>query len=286
MVSFTAPLRRLVRPKLQLGQGSKRAQVISVCARKGGVGKTTTAVNLAAGLAMDYGKRVLIVDVDAQGHVTSSLRSTLSGLSTDGMSDVLLTKRRELAEIAVKTSIEGLDITPSDKGLSQTEGLMSGRIGKEFLLTRSLSLTRTHYDAIIIDCPPNLGHLTVNALVASDWVLVPCDMSILALEGVDDIFDTLETLSDTLRHHLGVLGIVRTRYDGRNVKVNDAVEPILRHRYAGELLETKIPVNTRLAQAQVEGKPVFAYDGACRGARAYRELLAEVSKRLGFTKPS
>jgi len=233
---------------------------------------------------MDYGKKVLIVDVDAQGHVTSSLRATISGISSDAMSDVILTKRRELVEIAVKTSIDGLHITPSDKGLSQTEGLMSGRIGKEFLLKRSMGITRTHYDAIIIDCPPNLGHLTVNALVASDWVLVPCDMSVLALEGVDDIFDTLETLTDTLQHHLGVLGIVRTRYDGRNVKVNDAVEPILNHRYGGQLLDTKIPVNTRLAQAQVEGKPVFAYDGACRGAKAYRALIEEVAGRLGFSK--
>ena len=286
MVSFTAPLRRLIRNDTSPQAGTRQAQVISICAQKGGVGKTTTAVSRAAGLAMDYGKKVLLVDVDGQGHVMSSLRDTLPGLSTDRLGDVLLTKRRDIHEIALQTAIPGLWVTPSDKTLSQTEGLMSGRIGKEFLLKRSMQLARSHYDYNIVDCPPNLGHLTINALVASDWVLVPCDMSVLALEGVDDIFDTLETLTDSLQHHLGVLGIVRTRYDSRNMKVNDLVDPILRKRYAGELLSTLIPVNTKLAQAQAEGQPVFVHHGKCRGAKAYRTLINELAPRLGLVKTS
>jgi chromosome partitioning protein len=286
MVTFTAPLRQLIGGVSPRTKGHHRAQIISVCARKGGVGKTTTAVNVAAGLALGFGKKVLLVDVDAQGHVMSSMRSLLKGISTESLTSVLLNKRKDLHDIAMPTAIERLFVTPSDKDLSQTEGVMSGRIGKEFLLRRSIEQARTEYDFIIIDCPPNIGHLTVNALVASDWVLVPCDMSILALEGVDDIFDTLETLADTFNHNLGVLGIVPTRYDSRNHKVNEAVLPMLRKRYSSELLNTFIPVNTRLAQAQVEGEPIFVHDPSCPGARAYDSLLDELALRLGIQRTS
>ena len=153
-------------------------------------------------------------------------------------------------------------MTPSDKTLGATEGVMAGRIGKEFLLRSALRRARTCYDLIVIDCPPNLGSLTVNALMAADWCLVPCNMSVLALEGVDDIFEALDTLDDTMGHEVSVLGILRTRVDARNTKVNDAVVGSLSSRYGRALLTTQIPINTKLAQAQLEGQPIFSYDAS------------------------
>ncbi len=280
---LTDPLRRLVRGDSRGPlKGTHQAQVIAVCAQKGGVGKTTTAVNLAAGLAMLRGKQVLLVDIDAQGHCSSALHAQLRGATAESLSGVLLGKRRDVHEVALPTAIAGLSVTPADKDLGATEGVMAGRIGKEFLLKKALETARTHYDVIVVDCPPNLGNLTVNALVAADWLLVPCDMSVLALEGVDDIFETVDTLTDTLGHQVGVLGVLRTRYDARNQKVNDAVEAGLEARYGRHLLATRVPVNTALAQAQAEGAPIFQFDAGCRGAKAYEAVMAEVIERLGL----
>ena len=145
-----------------------------------------------------------------------------------------------------------------------------------------MEAARSRFDFIVIDCPPNLGNLTVNALSASDWALIPCDMSTLALEGVDDIFEMLEALSDNLGHNVAVLGVLRARFDARNQKVNDAVDPILAKRYAHELLSTRIPVNTQLAQAQVVGEPIFEVSKTSKGAKAYRDLMQEVAGRLGL----
>jgi len=264
-----------------IAKGYRNARIVSVCARKGGVGKTTTAVNLAAGYAL-RGKSVLLVDMDAQGHCTTALSSELRGMAAGSLSEVLLGRRRDVQEIALRTSVPNLYITVGDKELSSAEGVMAGKIGKEFLLRKCLKVARTHYDLIVIDCPPTLGNLTINALMASDYLLVPCDMSVLALEGVDDIFETVETLSDTLNHDLGILGVLRTRYDSRNKSVNECVEPALASRYGRTLLDTRIPVNTRLAQAQAAGKPIARFDEACRGAVAYDELLDEVAGSLGF----
>ena len=264
-----------------IAKGYRNARIVSVCARKGGVGKTTTAVNLAASFAA-RGKRVLLVDVDAQGHCTTALATALRGMAAGSLSEVLLGRRRDVQEIAVKTTIPNLSLTIGDKELSDAEGVMAGKIGKEFLLRKSLKVARTHYDLIVIDCPPTLGNLTINALMASDWLLVPCDMSVLALEGVDDIFETVETLADTLNHHLAILGVLRTRYDSRNKSVNECVEPALENRYGRTLLETRIPVNTRLAQAQAAGRPILTFDESCRGASAYEDLTDEVAGRLGL----
>ena len=273
-------IRRLVRPdRPGLSHGRHRARVIAVAARKGGVGKTTTAVNLAAGLALFQEQKVLLVDMDAQGHCGSALHAELQGVAGGSLSGILLGKRRDVQEVALETRVPGLWITPSDKDLAEAEGIMSARIGKEFLLRKALAVARTHYDVIVIDCAPNLGTLTINALMAADQVLVPCDMSVLALEGVDDLFDTLETLEDTLGHATQVLGILRTRVDARNQRMNETVDTALRTRYGAYVLDTFVPVNTRLAQAQLAGTPVFQHDAGCTGSRAYRQLLEEVGLR-------
>jgi chromosome partitioning protein len=272
-------LRLLVGGSPRLEKGYHRAQVVAVCAQKGGVGKTTTAVTLAAGFALRQ-QKVLLLDIDAQGHCASSLHAVARGVAGESLTSVLLGKRRDVNEIAMPTAIQGLWLTPPDKDLGATEGVMAQKIGKELLLRRALAVARTHFDVVLVDCPPNLGTLTVNAMAAADWLLIPCDMSVLALEGVDDIFDTIDTLTDALEVRAAVLGVVRTRYDARNQKVNEHVDAALHSRYGRYLFETRIPVNTTLSQAQMEGQPIWRFDPECRGAAAYGALLDEVVARL------
>jgi chromosome partitioning protein len=275
-------IRTVVSAATRPERGYHQAQVIAVCTRKGGVGKTTTAVNMAAGLAVRHEKKVLLIDMDGQGHCGSALHAELRGVARETVGDILLGRRRDIQEAVLPTAIPGLWITPSDKDLGTVEDVMASKLGKELLLRSALKIARTHYDYIVIDCPPNLGTLTVNAMMAADWALIPCDMSILALEGVDDIVETLDTLDDTFSHGLPVLGVLRTRVDLRNQKMNGRIEEALRSRYARMLLETIIPVNTRLAQAQMDGQPILNHDPTCSGAKAYDALLEELAPRLGL----
>ena len=272
-------IRRLVTGP-NLAPGHRSAVTIAISAQKGGVGKTTTAVHLASGLAMYQGLKVLLIDMDAQGHVDTSILSHISNDNRDTMGHLLLQKRRELHEIATATRIKGLWRVPSDKALNHTEAQMASRIGRELLLKRALRLTRTHYDLIIIDCPPNMGSLTINALVAADLVLTPCDLSLLSLDGVENLLDAVESIRDTLNPELKILGLLRTRVDRRNQKVNAAIEETLKHRYGGLVLETDIGVSTAIAKAQLSGQTVFSFDEKCRAAIHYKALAAEVVARI------
>lgn len=279
-MSLSDRIKRLAGLADEPGRG--HARVLAVAAQKGGVGKTTTAVNLAVALARFANQRTLLVDLDGQGHVATSLASVYEDGSPVSMSDVLLGHGRDLLEIVHPTRIDLLSVTPSDKGLASAEGVLAGRIGKEFLLRGALRKARERFDVVVLDCPPNLGNLTLNALMAADACLVPCDMSVLAMAGVADLLAVVETLRDRLDHAVQVLGILPTRVDRRNTRVTDAVLAGLDEAYGDLVLPTRIPVSSALARAQMEGIPVFDFDPSSSGAVAYRALSDEVLARLGI----
>jgi len=273
-------LRRMITGS-EMALGERQARVIAVAAQKGGVGKTTTAVHLAAGLALFHQRRVLLIDMDAQGHIGLSLAQELTeAVSDDRLGDLLLQKKRDVFELATPTRIHGLSVVPSDRELNETESLMSARIGKEMLLKQALQIARTHFDVILIDCPPNVGNLTVNALVAADQVLIPCDMSNLSLDGVAAIIETMATVQEMLNPSLSLLGLIRTRVDGRNLTMNRAIEDSLSQHYDSSLLGSTINVSTAIARAQLAGRTIFDFDPKNRGAHSYRALAQEIETRL------
>src|SRR4029450_3975865 len=262
-------------------RGGKKAVVISICSQKGGVGKTTTAVNLGSALAKFLGKKVLICDLDPQGHVEKAIGATIpEGVEYSPLSTVLTRKKGNLSDAIVQTEMENLSITPGDKSLYETENLLSPKIGKEFILQDALKIIRTQYDIILFDCPPNLGNLTLNALVASDFCLVPCEMSVLAFEGVNDLIETLETVNERLNKKLKLLGVVMTRVDVRNISMNRVIEENLTTYFKGRIFKTQIHVNTALNKAQLEGRSVFDFAPSSTGAEDYQALADELLKKL------
>jgi chromosome partitioning protein len=283
-----AGLRRFVQPDGSFGEaelrhaiGDRHATVLAVAVQKGGVGKTTTTVSLAAALARRHDKRVLVIDLDPQGHVTTALRGTVRP-GGGALSRVLLdeARRDEVMDIVATTTIPGLHLTPFDPGLAAAEDLLGARIGKEFCLRDALRVTRTHYDYILVDCPPNLGNLTLNGLCAADQVLIPCDPSPLAVKGVDALVQSVTRVAGRLNPEMDVLGILMTRVDGRNRQLNQAVVAEITERYGEVLLPVTIGIDTQLAKAQLDGEDVFAFAPGSRGAEQYAELADLVVQRL------
>ncbi len=280
---ISAGIRKFMGTEPELGPGPLEAKVVAVTTSKGGVGKTTTAVHLATGLAMYHGYRVLLIDLDPQGHVARSLSGVMEGDGPGSLTDLLLEgKRRQVMTLASSTRIPGLEVVSGDPRLAEAESLLSTRIGKEFLLRGALKITRTHYHAIVIDCPPNLGNLTLNALLAADGVVVPLDLSMLSLQGVQDLMDTIETVAERLGHELEIFGILRTRVDRRNVKVNRTINQALEQAFGPLVLESTIGVSTGLVKAQMAGRPVMDMSPGDRAAQDYRALVDELVRRMGL----
>ncbi|MEE8408090.1 MAG: ParA family protein [Myxococcota bacterium] len=273
---ITSRLRDLVAAPLD--RGPCHATTLAIASSKGGVGKTTTSVNLAAAYAR-RGVRLLLIDLDPQAHVSASLRADPPP-ETAMLTEVLLGRRREVIEVAFSTRWKTLDIAGSEKTLAETEAVLSTKIGKELILDGALNITRTHYDLIIIDCPPNLGTLTLNALCAADQLLVPTDMSVLALEGVGDILGAVDTLRNRLSRRIELCGILATRIDRRATQINGTIRQSFADLYGDRLLETEIPQSAALNKAHLAGKPIFEYAGGSPGAVGYDDLADELLAKL------
>lgn len=263
-----------------LQPGTRSAVIIAVAAQKGGVGKTTTTVTLGAALARYFGQEVLLVDLDAQAHVNLALREQVH--AGGGSLAELLEEptTREVAEIAVGTKIAGLEITPGCPELARAENRLSTRIGKELVLRELLTVSRTHYDVILLDCPPNLGNLTINGLVAADAVLVPCNPSMLAVSGVEGLLGAVGEVRAALNPTLDVLGLVLTRVDQRNSATNQLIEQLLVENWGDLLAPVQIGADAALGKAQLEGRDLYAFDPHARAAGQHVELAEWTLARI------
>ncbi len=263
-----------------LAPGNKEAIVIAVAAQKGGVGKTTTTVTLGAALARFFEKEVLLVDLDAQAHVQLSLREMVNA-GGDSLAELLEEPTtREVAEVAVGTKIRGLEVTPGCPELARAENRLSTRIGKELVLRELLSVSRTHYDIILLDCPPNLGNLTINGLVAADCVLIPCNPAMLSVSGVEGLMGAVGEVQAALNPSLSVLGLVLTRVDQRNAATNTLIASLLSENFGELLSPVQIGADAALSRAQLAGRDVFAHDPQSRAAGQYVELAEWVLARV------
>ncbi len=247
-------------------------KVIAVTNQKGGVGKTTTAINLSASIAANDFK-VLLIDSDPQGNATSGLGiEKQPGRAT--IYDALLGDAN-LQEIVLKTGFEGLDIIPADKNLVAANLELVSQPQREFRLREKIKQIRHQYQYILIDCPPALDLLTLNDLLAADSVLIPIQCEFFALEGISELFNTIDRIRDSFHHNLKVEGILLTMFDDRTTLARQVAQD-LRDFFKGEVFRTIIPRNIRLAEAPSYGKPILSYDLRSKGAESYIQLAKEM----------
>jgi chromosome partitioning protein len=251
-------------------------RVIAVANQKGGVGKTTTSVNLSACLA-EAGKRVLLIDIDPQGNATSGLGVERKSVKAS-VYDLLLEDMSPL-DAMVRTGTDGLFVVPATMDLAGAEIELVPRISRENRLKRVLDPIKDQFDFILMDCPPSLGLLTINALTAADSILIPIQCEYYALEGLSQLMDTFKLVREALNTALEVEGVVLTMFDGRTNLSIQVVEDVKRF-FRGKVYRTIITRNVRLSEAPSHGLPITAYDPKSKGAEAYTELAREVIEHV------
>ncbi|EEI23180.1 ParA family protein [Lentilactobacillus hilgardii] len=253
------------------------SHVIALANQKGGVGKTTTAVNLGAGLA-SLGKKILLVDADAQGNATSGVGISKADIGKD-IYDVLVDEE-SMQEAIVHTANEGLDIVPATIQLSGAEIELTPQMARETRLKAALDDVKDQYDYVLIDCPPSLGLITINAFTASDSILIPVQSEYYALEGLSQLLNTIQLVRKHFNPDLKIEGVLLTMFDARTnlgVQVNQEV----RKYFKNEVYETVIPRNVRLSEAPSYGLPIMDYDPKSKGADKYMKLAKEVLANHG-----
>ena len=257
---------------------TSRPRIITIANQKGGVGKTTTAINLATALAA-IGERVLVVDLDPQGNASTGLGIDRQNRAVSSYD--LLTGEATLAESAMETAVPGLSIIPSTLDLLGIEMEIASAPDRVLRLRNALRRSigsETDFSYVLIDCPPSLNLLTLNSMAAADSVLVPLQCEFFALEGLSQLLQTVEQIRNSINSSLVIQGIVLTMFDGRNNLANQVVEDVRAHM-GDKVYETVIPRNVRVSEAPSYGKPAILYDLKCTGSQAYLQLASEVIRQ-------
>jgi chromosome partitioning protein len=262
---------------------SRNARIIALANQKGGVGKTTTAINLSAGLT-ELGQRVLLVDFDPQGGCAIGLGVEPGSLDVS-VYNALLDRNCDPESVIQKTSVPDLDLLPSNIDLAAAELMLVQEVAREQTLMRVLAPLRVKYDFILIDCPPSLGLLTINALTAADGVIMPLECEYYALRGMALLMDSIERIRDRLNPRLRIDGIVATMYDGRTLHSKEVLTRV-EDAFGRRLFETVIRKTIRFAEAPVVGEPILSYAPNSPGSVAYRKLSKEVLDRVATSEPA
>ena len=247
--------------------------VIAIANQKGGVGKTTTAINLAGALA-EEGRRILLVDMDPQANLTAGVGINLNTV-VRSMADVLADGRATLPEVILPTETAGIDVAPAHIDLASTEGELFTALGRESILREAMRESIDAYDYVLIDCPPNLGLLTVNGLVAADSVIIPVQTQFYAMKGLNNLVKVISAIRHKLNRDLRILGLLPTFYDGRTNLARDMLDEL---RIVGDhhVFTTIIRTSVKLGEAPLVGRPITAYAGSSEAAKTYREFAREV----------
>ncbi|WP_234354280.1 ParA family protein [Janibacter massiliensis] len=254
------------------------ARIIAMCNQKGGVGKTTTTINLGAALA-EYGRRVLLVDFDPQGALSVGLGVPTHQLDTT-IYTLLVERGHDIRDVIQKTATENLDVVPANIDLSAAEVQLVGEVAREQILARVLRPVLDDYDVILVDCQPSLGLLTVNALTAAHGVIIPLETEYFAMRGVALLVETIEKIVDRLNPRLQIDGILATMFDGRTLHSREVVQSVVGH-FGETVFHTVISRTVKFPDATLAAEPITSYASAHQGANAYRQLARELISRGG-----